>query len=227
MQLPAKLSRYAAVARLFVRHRATLTNGAGNGNAEGLTHDLEQLGPTFAKLGQILSTRTDLLPAAYTAALSRLQDDVQPFPFSDVERIVEEELGARISKAFGLFEAKPIAAASLGQAHRAALRDGRFVAVKVQRPGIGKQVEADMAVLAEIALFADRHGATNGRVDFSEIVEEFRKTTLEELDTTTSTKRRCARTSPTSWRNTSTPCSAICRWAACCSTSTARRDREA
>ena len=152
--------------------------------AESLAHDLEELGPTFVKLGQILSSRSDLLPPACTAALTRLQDHVQPFPYADVERIVEEELGTKISKAFGMFDAEPIAAASLGQVHRAALRDGLWVAVKVQRPGAREQVDADLAVLTEIAAFADRHSGDNAPYVFAELIAEFRKTLLEELDYT-------------------------------------------
>src|SRR6185503_12496185 len=144
--------------------------------------DLERLGPTFVKLGQLLSTRADLLPQPYLDALARLQDDVKPFSFADVERIVQEELGVRMSKAFSLFEAEPIAAASLGQVHRAALRDGRLVAVKVQRPDIDKRVAEDLETLGELADFLDNHGGMDARVDFSEMVAEFRKATLAELD---------------------------------------------
>src|SRR6188768_4297408 len=102
-QLPAKLSRYAAVATLLVKHQSALEDEQGE-NAEQLAHDLETLGPTFVKLGQLLSGRSDLLPPAYIDALTRLQDDVQPFSYAEVERVVEAELGVKISKAFGLFE---------------------------------------------------------------------------------------------------------------------------
>jgi len=150
--------------------------------AEQLAKDLEALGPTFVKLGQLLSTRADLLPPPYLEALSRLQDQVEPFDFEQVEEIVREELGVRISKAFSAFEPEPLAAASLGQVHRAAMRDGRAVAVKVQRPGIRAQILNDLDVLAEIADFADKHSDVGRRYRFSNMLEEFRKTLLKELD---------------------------------------------
>jgi predicted unusual protein kinase regulating ubiquinone biosynthesis (AarF/ABC1/UbiB family) len=181
VQLPAKLSRYAAVATLLLKHRAAMDDHAGE-DAEQLAKDLEQLGPTFVKLGQLLSGRSDLLPPAYVEALSRLQDDVKPFPYADVERIVEAELGVRMSKAFGLFEPEPLAAASLGQVHTAALRDGRLVAVKVQRPGAEPQILEDLAALAEIAAFVDRHSEAGERYDFSEMVAEFKASLIDELD---------------------------------------------
>ena len=181
MQLPAKLSRYAAVATLFMKHRSAADDTRGD-DAEALAHDLEALGPTFIKLGQVLSGRTDVLPPAYIDALARLQDQVAPFSFADVERIVEAELGVKISKAYGMFEAEPIATASLGQVHRAALRDGRMVAVKVQRPEAHEQVTADLEALAEIAAFLDKRTDAGARYHFSDLIAEFRRTLLEELD---------------------------------------------
>ncbi|HZI67446.1 MAG TPA: AarF/ABC1/UbiB kinase family protein, partial [Thermoanaerobaculia bacterium] len=150
--------------------------------AEELARDLERLGPTFVKLGQLLSTRADLLPVPYLEALARLQDKVEPFPFADVERIVGEELGVRISKAFVDFEATPLAAASLGQVHRATLRDGRAVAVKVQRPGIREQIVEDLEAFAEIARVLDRHSDAGKLYQFEKMVDEFRKSILREID---------------------------------------------
>lgn len=149
---------------------------------EELARDLEELGPTFVKVGQLLSTRADLLPVPYLTALARLQDHVEPFSFAEVERIVSEELGVRISKAFTDFEATPIAAASLGQVHRATLRDGRVVAVKVQRPGIREQIVEDLEAFAEIAGVLDRHSDAGKLYQFEKMVEEFRKSLLRELD---------------------------------------------
>src|SRR5207342_2192981 len=107
---------------------------------------------------------------------------VKPFPYAEVEQIVSEELGARISKAFSYFEAEPLAAASLGQVHLAALRDGRPVVVKVQRPGIRRQIAEDFEVLADIASFVDGHTEAGRRYRFAAIVEEFRATLQQELN---------------------------------------------
>jgi ubiquinone biosynthesis protein len=150
--------------------------------AEELAGDLEKLGPTFVKLGQLLSTRVELLPRAYLDALARLQDKVEPFPFDEVEKIVTSELGVRMSKAFSDFEVAPMAAASLGQVHRARLRDGRQVAVKVQRPGIRDAMLEDLDALDEIAEFLDNHTAAGKRYDFCQMLDQFRKSLLRELD---------------------------------------------
>lgn len=184
--LPEKLSRYAAVATLFLKYGKnvgdTTDEDVPEEAPEALAADLEKLGPTFVKLGQVLSSRPDLLPPAYLEALARLQDHVQPFPFADVQRIVEEELGARLSKAFSSFEEKPLAAASLGQVHRAALRDGRLVAVKVQRPDIDKIVATDLEAVEEIAQFLTNRTDAARHYDLMGMVEEFRRALEAEMD---------------------------------------------
>jgi predicted unusual protein kinase regulating ubiquinone biosynthesis (AarF/ABC1/UbiB family) len=157
-------------------------NGEMEKTGEALAADLEKLGPTFIKLGQVLSVRYDLLPAEYADALARLQDDVAPFSFEDVERIVGTELGLRISKAFADFEATPIAAASLGQVHRAKLRDGRDVAVKVQRPGIRETITEDLDALEEIAGWIDTHTEFGRTRRLGDFLDEFRKSLMRELD---------------------------------------------
>ena len=150
--------------------------------AQALADDLEHLGPTFIKLGQLLSTRHDLLPPEYIEALSRLQDKVAPFPYAEVERILGEELALRPSKAFQTFERDPLASASLGQVHRATMPDGRQVAVKVQRPGIRERVDDDLDALDDIAEFLDEHTDVGGAYSFVETMQEFRKTLYRELD---------------------------------------------
>jgi len=150
--------------------------------AEQLARDLEALGPTFIKLGQLLSTRSDLLPPPYLDALARLQDEVEPFPYADVERIVAEELGVRMSKAFADFAATPTASASLGQVHRATLRDGRQVAVKVQRPRIRQRVLADLEALERLIGFVEEHSERARRYRLGALLEEFRRSLLAELD---------------------------------------------
>ena len=201
--MPSRLKRYSALARLLYKYgnrdvvkRAgleealedTADDEAESGHATGddparaLAADLERLGPAYIKLGQVLSTRADLLPQRYLDALSRLQDNVEPFSFGDVERIVQEDLGVRLSKGFASFEDRPVAAASLGQVHRATLRDGRVVAVKVQRPEAREQIANDLQAFADIAEFLDAHTHAGRTTSFVDVVEEFRKTTLEELD---------------------------------------------
>ncbi|MEP7202035.1 MAG: AarF/UbiB family protein [Ilumatobacteraceae bacterium] len=138
-------------------------------------------GPTFIKFGQLLSTRSDLLPPVYLSALARLQDHVEPVPFETIEETVTE-IGARISKAFQSFDATPLASASLGQVHSAVMRDGRKVAVKVQRPGVRKQVIDDMEVIEELAEFLDLHTELGRSYGFLGMVEEFRRSIMAELD---------------------------------------------
>jgi len=161
---------------------ASAQTTAGQSKADELAQDLEKMGPAFIKLGQLLSTRADFLPPAYIHALTRLQDKIDPFPFEQVKAIVSAELGVRISKAFSEFETKPLATASLGQVHRAAMHDGRVVVVKVQRPGIREIIAEDMAVLEEIAGFLDKHTQWGRRYEFGKMLEELRKSLWLELD---------------------------------------------
>ncbi len=150
--------------------------------AARLADDLEAMGPTFVKLGQMLSTRVDLISPAYVEALSRLQDDVAPFPFAEVEPLVSAELGVRLATVFPDFDDAPLASASLGQVHRATLRDGREVVVKVQRPGIRTQVLEDMEVLHDLAGLIDRHTELGQRFGIGDLLEEFRRSLMDELD---------------------------------------------
>ena len=193
MALGARLSRYRDFARFVAKYgRADFVSRAGTDStastqadaedARTFAADLEGLGPTFIKLGQLLSTRADLLPPAYLEALARLQDNVDPFPFADVERIVQDELGVRLSKAFDVFEPHPSAAASLGQVHRAVMRGGREVAVKVQRPGVAERVLKDLDALDEVAALMQRFSAATRSIDATGVLEEFRRTILSELD---------------------------------------------
>lgn len=154
----------------------------GQSQPEELADDLEKMGPTFIKFGQLLSSRPDLLPEPYLKALARLQDKIKPFPYEQIEEIVASELGIRLSKAFSSFDEKHLAAASLGQVHRAALRDGRPVVVKVQRPEIRKQIAEDFEVLEEIASFFDEHTDIGHRHRFGKILAEFKSSILQELD---------------------------------------------
>jgi predicted unusual protein kinase regulating ubiquinone biosynthesis (AarF/ABC1/UbiB family) len=149
---------------------------------EHLADDLEAMGPTYVKLGQVLAGRPDLLPENYRKGLERLQDHVKPFPYAEVETIVMAELGVRISKAFSRFDPVPVAAASLGQVHRAALRDGRAVVVKVQRPHIRHQIAEDFEVLEEIAGFLDAHTALGRHHRFLVILQELRVAIQQELN---------------------------------------------
>ncbi|MDX6611475.1 MAG: ubiquinone biosynthesis protein [Blastocatellia bacterium] len=198
---PEHLKRYKDIGWLFMKYgRSDLVKQAGldevlareddggpatelvEPKAEELASDFEKMGPTFIKLAQLLSTRADLLPIPYLEALARLQDNVEPFSFAEVEEIVTAELGVRISKAFDNFDEVPIAAASLGQVHRASLRDGREVVVKIQRPGIREQIIKDLEVLADIAEFLDTHTEMGKRYEFRNMLGEFRKSLMRELD---------------------------------------------
>jgi predicted unusual protein kinase regulating ubiquinone biosynthesis (AarF/ABC1/UbiB family) len=193
---PRHLKRYKDISLLLMRYgRSDLVSGMGleadevtadttgmAASAADLAADLERLGPTYVKLGQLMSTRADLLPPPYIEALARLQDNVASFDSDEVERIISAELGVRLSRVFPEFDPEPLASASLGQVHRATLRDGRQVAVKVQRPDIREQVLDDLDALRELAELADAHTELGRRYGFADLVAEFRTSMLAELD---------------------------------------------
>ena len=151
-------------------------------NPEELAEDLKNMGPTYIKLGQLLSTRPDLIPEPYMKALEALQDDVEEIPYSEVQKIVEEEIGQRISKAFESFEVQPLASASIGQVHLAILRSGKKVAVKIQRPGVRKNFTEDLDTLKELTDVAVKHSKTAKKYAVDEILDELRFILLNELD---------------------------------------------
>ena len=143
---------------------------------------MEALGPTFIKFGQALSTRADLLPPEVIAEFTLLQDSVPPLPAGTAERAIEEALGRPIADLFVEFDPVPLAAASIAQVHRARLRSGDVVAVKVRRPGLGAVVEADLAILADLARLAERHWPDAALYSLGELVAEFGRTIRREQD---------------------------------------------
>jgi predicted unusual protein kinase regulating ubiquinone biosynthesis (AarF/ABC1/UbiB family) len=194
------LSRYKDISWLLIKYgRSDIVKQAGleeviaeefetagddeqKNDAGELAADLERLGGTFIKLGQMLSTRADLLPPAYLDALAKLQDNIDPFPFEEVQQIVSTELGVRLSRLFAEFDSEPMAAASIGQVHAARLQSGTQVVVKIQRPGIREQVYHDFQALEEVAKLLDEHTDVGKRYEFHSIVTELRKSLLGELD---------------------------------------------
>ncbi len=143
---------------------------------------LEELGATYIKLGQVLSTRPDLIPKEYIDELSKLQDEALPLSFDEVREVVEQELGKSLEEIFAHFESTPIASASLAQVHRAKLRSGESVVVKVQRPNIVRTIEADIALLHQLASLVEARVREARRYNLVGIVNEFAKTIRRELD---------------------------------------------
>jgi predicted unusual protein kinase regulating ubiquinone biosynthesis (AarF/ABC1/UbiB family) len=143
---------------------------------------LVELGPAYVKLGQVLSTRPDLLPEAYIRELTKLQDDVGAIPLADVQQVIEEELRAKMNKLFSAFEDEPIGTASLGQVHGARLRDERDVVIKVQRPGIRQQLADDIEFFHELARFMTSHSKVGERIDMLGIIVQLQRALSDELD---------------------------------------------
>ena len=204
---PKYLPRLSATVGLFTRygladfakqqglHSLALEVGETGGHDEAPEHDgasperaaafrkrLVELGPAYIKLGQVMSTRPDLLPPPYIAELEKLQDEVAAIAFTDVQRTVEEELGGRLSKLFSTFDVEPLGVASLGQVHAAQLRDERDVVVKVQRPGIREQLTDDVAFFNQLARFLTDHTDAGGRVDLVSVIDQLERALADELD---------------------------------------------
>jgi ubiquinone biosynthesis protein len=185
------IGRLSEIAQVAVRHGfGYLVEGrkAGDPTIEGtargrhLREMLDELGPTFVKFGQLLSTRPDVVPPDIINELRGLQDDVRPFAFTEVERSVREELGQPIERLFTEFDPTPLAAASIGQVHRAVLPNGRRVVVKVQRPNARRQVEADLSLMYQAARLAKERIRALDFIDTNDIVDEFARSIRQELD---------------------------------------------
>jgi ubiquinone biosynthesis protein len=198
---PRNLGRISEIAQAAVRHgfgyfferhrlrdlvpfreRVPLDGDEPSLRGQHLRELLDELGPTFVKFGQLLSMRPDILPPDIIAELRGLQDDVRPFAFADVERTIREELGLSIEQLFTEFEERPLAAASIGQVHRAVLPNGRRVAVKVQRPGAPAQIEADLALMYQAAKIAKERVRALDFIDARGLVDEFARSIRQELD---------------------------------------------
>jgi ubiquinone biosynthesis protein len=186
------LGRLSEIARVAARHgfgyvvEGRHRNGTPdlNGTSRGrhLREMFDELGPTFVKFGQLLSMRPDVVPPDIILELRALQDDVRPFPFADIERTIVEELGQPIERLFLEFDEVPVAAASIGQVHRATLPNGRRVAVKVQRPNAPRQIEADLALLYQAARLVKERVHALAFLDPNELVDEFARSIRQELD---------------------------------------------
>ena len=186
----SEAARLAAITAFLVKHRSSPVFRPGKpgepqpkgSTAEEFVDDLEALGPSFVKIGQTLSTRPDLVPPDYLEAQVRLQDQADPVPLDEIEKQIETELGAKPSKLFTSFDPEPIGTASLAQVHVAQLKSGRRVAVKVQRPDIATQIDADLASLKRLVSSLGVVGIAPGRFGFGEWLEEFRISLMAELD---------------------------------------------
>jgi len=190
------MNRRQQIVRLLLRYRHSgvfsgisldgeiprLGKAPASGNPTQFVSDLEALGTTFVKLGQVLSTRPDMIPPDYVAALERMQEQVAPIPVEQIRAVVEDELGAPVSKIFAWFDPQPLGCASIAQVHQAELHDGRQVAVKVQKPDIAAQLRSDIGVLRSFATAADHLTKVGRKVRFSDWLGEFAKTLRMELD---------------------------------------------
>lgn len=155
---------------------------------------LEELGPTFIKLGQLASTRIDLFPQEIIRELAKLQDNVKPVPFEDIKKIIEEEFNIPLENLFSEFSRTPVASASIGQVHRAKLKTGEEVAIKVQRPNIENTIEKDLEILNDLAILIENRTDWGKNYRVYDIVKELSSSLRMELDYTREAKNaeRCA-----------------------------------
>lgn len=175
------LSSVVGLERLIPFRRGLAGHGPHT-RPEHVRMAFEELGTTFIKLGQILSTRADLMPPEYQAELSKLQDSAAPVPWHAIEETVEAELGRPVDEVFARIDRAPLAAASIGQAHAAVLRDGSEVVVKIRRPGVVEQVEEDLDILENLAVAAARRWKLADYYDVVGLAQEFAQTLRAELD---------------------------------------------
>lgn len=180
------LIEHLNLAQLIARGRRLFRGGGARvarlSPAERMRLALEELGPAFIKLGQLLSTRSDIIPKSYVAEFAKLQDQVPGFPFAEVRERIRQELGGEIEEFFSCFAEKPIAAASIAQVHHATLPSGEEVVVKIRRPGIVEEVEADIDVLMGLAYLAERRFPENRSFEPVELVGEFSRSIRREMD---------------------------------------------
>lgn len=174
-----RLENYYEYSRQLIQKSYKFTN---HSHAERVRMALEELGPTFIKLGQILSTRPDLVGIEYAQELSKLQDSVPEFPFEDAAKVIEQEFGKTVEELFLSFEHVPLAAASIGQVHRAVTLSGEQVVVKIQRPGITTLIETDLEIMNHLALIAENHLTEAAIYKPTAIVSEFARTLEKEID---------------------------------------------
>jgi len=188
-----RVKTYTSLLRLVVRHGrgeafdasdvgTQLVQTGDSDSARSLASELEELGPTYVKLGQLLSTRADLLPPAYLEALERLQEGCEPFPAAEARRITSEELGVELGDVFRDFSEEPIGSASFSQVHTARLRDGRDVVVKVQRPDLEERVREDLDALSTLADLLDNHSEIGAQIRFGDILSQLRSVLAREMD---------------------------------------------
>lgn len=177
-----KLDTFVKFGRKFLRKSRASTKIENLTTAQRLRMALAELGPTFIKLGQVLSTRPDLVPYQYVKELEKLQDKVPPFSWDEVQKSFKSELEHSISDLFLDFEKKPIAAASIAQVHKATLHTGQKVAVKIRRPNIRRTIETDISILFDIAGILEKYFPESELYNPRGIVKEFAKTIRAELD---------------------------------------------